>query len=308
MYCNPKQYREFFSSISGAPSMTASRPNILAFIRHVLRDSVEFRKIRESSFGKLFDLPTRQCPVSCKLIHGLLSRQLISKTEFTLWSVFGNDPIRFSLEEFGSITGLNCGEFPAGYDPPDHNSKDANKQKDAHKDPFWRKLIGNYNNITIADLADQLENDHDMSEWRRIRLALIIIVGGVLFASQQVHRPTLRYVKMLENIDAFLDFPWGRELFIHTVRCMKPSMFDKGKPVHDPVGMLVQKLKQETFRLTGFPLALQLLAFRAIPMLQAKIPAPLNEYTIMDLTEPHLPNHPSIDLNEVLLVEDNPEL
>ncbi|KAF8092264.1 hypothetical protein N665_0420s0026 [Sinapis alba] len=147
-----------------------------------------------------------------------------------------------------------------------------------------------------------------MSEWRRIRLALIIIVDGVLIASQQVHRPTLRYVKMLENIHAFLDFPWGRESFIHTVRCMKPPMFDKGKPVHDPVGMLVQKLKQETFRLTGFPLALQLLAFRAIPMLQAKIPAPLNEYTIMDLTEPHLPNHPSIDLNEVLLVEDNPEL
>ncbi|KAF8113485.1 hypothetical protein N665_0049s0001 [Sinapis alba] len=195
------------------------------------------------------------CPVSCKLIHGLLSRQLISKTEYTLWSVFGNNPIRFSLEEFWSITGLNCGEFPAGYDPPDHNSKDANKQKDAHNNSFWR-----------------------------IRLALIIIVDGVLIASQQVHRPTLRYVKMLENVDDFLEFPWGRESFIRTVRCMKPPMFDKGKHAHDPVGMLVQKLKQETFRLTRFPLALQLLAFRAIPMLQSKIPAPFHENTILDLT------------------------
>ncbi|KAF8085183.1 hypothetical protein N665_0677s0013 [Sinapis alba] len=248
------------------------------------------------------------CPVSCKLIHGLLSRQLLSKTEYTLWSVFGNDPIRFSLEEFGSITGLNCGEFPAGYDPPDHNSKDANKQKDAHNNSFWQKLIGNYNNIMIADLANQLENDHAMSERRRIRLALIIIVDGVLIASQQVHRPTLRYVKMLENVDDFLEFPWGRESFIHTVRCMKPPMFDKGKQVHDSVGMLVQKLKQETFRLTRFPLALQLLAFRAIPMLQSKISAPFHEYTIIDLTKPHLPNHPSIDLNEVLLVEENPEV
>ncbi|KAF3601081.1 hypothetical protein F2Q69_00037334 [Brassica cretica] len=69
--------------------------------------------------------------------------------------------------------------------------------------------------------------------------------------------------------------------------------------------MLVLKLKQETFRLTGFPLALQLLAFRAIPMLQSKIHAPSNEQTIMDLTDP---NHPSIELDSVLPVEDNPTL
>uniref|UniRef100_A0A0D3D9T4 Ubiquitin-like protease family profile domain-containing protein n=1 Tax=Brassica oleracea var. oleracea TaxID=109376 RepID=A0A0D3D9T4_BRAOL len=48
---------------------------------------------------------------------------------------------------------------------------------------------------------------------------------------------------------------------------MKPPKFEKGKTVDSPVDMLVLKLKQETFRLTGFPLALQLLAFRAIPML-----------------------------------------
>ncbi|KAF3543133.1 hypothetical protein DY000_02007805 [Brassica cretica] len=98
-----------------------SRSNILAFVRHVLRDSPAFAKIRKSSFGKLFDLPTRQCPVSCKLIHSLLSRQLRCNQEHTLWSVFGKDPLRFSLEEFGTITGLNCRSFPDGYEAPDHN-------------------------------------------------------------------------------------------------------------------------------------------------------------------------------------------
>ncbi|CDY52894.1 BnaCnng23730D [Brassica napus] len=48
---------------------------------------------------------------------------------------------------------------------------------------------------------------------------------------------------------------------------MKPPKFEKGKTVDSPVDMLVLKLKQETFHLTGFPLALQLLAFRAIPIL-----------------------------------------
>ncbi|KAL0843861.1 hypothetical protein Bca101_017107 [Brassica carinata] len=283
-----------------------SRPNILAFFRHILRDSPEFTRIRESSFGKLFDLPARQCPVSCKLIHCLLSHQLLCNQEHTLWSVFGSDPLRFSLEEFGTITGLNCGAFPEWYEAPDPNQKVSKKQKGAHKDAMWKKLIGKYNNITIADLADELENDKEMDEWRRIRLALIIIVDGVLIASQQIHRPTPRYVKMLKDVDAFLEFPWGREAFLHTVRCMKPPKFEKGKPVEDPVGMLVQKLKQESFRLTGFPLALQLLAFKAIPMLQSKIPAPFNELTIMELTEPNLPNYPSIELDSVLQVEHNP--
>ncbi|CAN6810662.1 unnamed protein product, partial [Brassica oleracea] len=253
-----------------------SRPNILAFVRHVLRGSEAFAKIRKSSFRKLFDLPTH--------------------------------PLRFSLEEFGTITGLNCGSFPDGYEAPDHNRKDANKQKGAHKDPLWQKIVGKYDNITIVDLADELEHDHEMDGWRRIRLALIIILDGVLIASQQIHRPTLRYVQMLDDVDAFLEFPWGRESFLHTVRCMKPPKFEKGKTVDSPVDMLVLKLKQETFRLTGFLLALQLLAFRAIPMLLSKIHAPLNDQTIMDLTESNLPNHPSIELDAVLQVEVNPFL
>ncbi|KAL0802849.1 hypothetical protein Bca101_058025 [Brassica carinata] len=257
-----------------------SRPNILAFLRYILRDYPEFTRIRESSFGKLFDLPARQCPVSCKLIHCLLSRQLLCNQEHTLWSVFGSDPLRFSLEEFGTITGLNCGAFPEWYEAPDLNQKVSKKQKGAHKDAMWKKLIGKYNNIAIADLADELENDKEMDE----------------------------YVKMLKDVDASLEFPWGREAFLHTVRCMKPPKFEKGKPVEDPVGMLVQKLKQESFRLTGFPLALQLLAFKAIPMLQSKIPALFNELTIMELTEPNLPNHPSIELDSVLQVEHNPSL
>ncbi|KAL0667228.1 hypothetical protein Bca4012_029932 [Brassica carinata] len=113
---------------------------------------------------------------------------------------------------------------------------------------------------------------------------------------------------MLGDVDAFLEFPWGRDSFLHTVRCMKPPKFEKGKLVEDRVGMLVQKLKQSSFCLTGFPLALQLLAFRAIPMLQSKIPAPPNELTIMELTEPNLPSHPSIELDSVLQVEVNPSL
>ncbi|KAF3546357.1 hypothetical protein DY000_02009171 [Brassica cretica] len=109
---------------------------MLAFVHDVLRGTFEFQTIRDSCFGKLFDLPTRQCPVSCKLIHSLLSRQLIVDDPHTLWTAFSGQPLRFGLQEFGTITGLPCGAFPVGHLPP------KNKRNQALKDQIWKKLIG----------------------------------------------------------------------------------------------------------------------------------------------------------------------
>ncbi|KAH0874661.1 hypothetical protein HID58_072023 [Brassica napus] len=94
-----------------------SSPEILPFLRHVLRDTKEFQIIRESCFGKLFDIPARQCPVSAKLIHSFLTRQLLCLPKNTLWSVFGGNPLRYGLQGFGTVTGLNCASFPEGYHP-----------------------------------------------------------------------------------------------------------------------------------------------------------------------------------------------
>ncbi|KAG5395929.1 hypothetical protein IGI04_017743 [Brassica rapa subsp. trilocularis] len=54
-----------------------SKPDILPFIQHVLRNTEELQYIKNSCFGKLFEFPARQCPVSCKLIHAFLTRQLL---------------------------------------------------------------------------------------------------------------------------------------------------------------------------------------------------------------------------------------
>ncbi|KAH0865819.1 hypothetical protein HID58_083030 [Brassica napus] len=85
-----------------------SSPDLLPFIRNVLRDTPEFETIRRSCFGKLFDLPARQCHVSCKLIHAFLTRQLVCLPKNTLWSAFGGFPFRYGLEEFGTVTSLPC--------------------------------------------------------------------------------------------------------------------------------------------------------------------------------------------------------
>ncbi|KAF2567919.1 hypothetical protein F2Q68_00027641 [Brassica cretica] len=123
-----------------------SSPEILPFLRHVLRDTKESQTIRQSCFGKLFDIPSRQAPISTKLIHSFLSRQLIYGGDHTLFSVFGGNPFRYGLQEFGAVTGLNCSPFTEGYHP------DTAKAVVAGKDVVWQKLFGEKNMITIAEL------------------------------------------------------------------------------------------------------------------------------------------------------------
>uniref|UniRef100_A0A0D3CK87 DUF1985 domain-containing protein n=1 Tax=Brassica oleracea var. oleracea TaxID=109376 RepID=A0A0D3CK87_BRAOL len=148
-----------------------------------------------------------------------------------------------------------------------------------------------------------LETDKTLPSDKRIRLALIMIVDGVLIAHKQVAKPTLHYVHMVDNLDSFLKFPWGHESFLKTITCMKPPT-----DATDPVGALAQVLKQTTYRLTGFALALQLVAMKAIPLLATKIPAPYYNLTLLDLDEGHLPPHGSIHLEDFLTVEADTQL
>ncbi|KAF3558033.1 hypothetical protein F2Q69_00013809 [Brassica cretica] len=231
-----------------------SSPDLLPFIQNVLRRTREFETIRQSCFGKLFHLPVRQCPVSCKLIHSFLTRQ----------------------------TGLPCGSFPEGYHP------DTAKKIVAGRDSVLKSLFGKKEMVTVAQLCRMLETDTNMSGWKKIRIALIIIVDGVLIAHKQKPRPTPRYVRLVENLQKKFPFPWGTESFLKTISCMKPPKFVPIK-CEDPVATLVRKLKQFSFRLQGFPLSLQLVAFRAIPQLMDYIPAPSNSLTVMDLEDGLLP-------------------
>lgn len=76
----------------------------------------------------------------------------------------------------------------------------------------------------------------------------------------------------------------------------------------NPVRALAQVLQQTTYRLTEFPLALQLVALKAIPLLATKIPAPCNNLTLLELQEGHLPQHGSINLEDFLTVEVDPRV
>ncbi|ESQ56030.1 hypothetical protein EUTSA_v10027512mg, partial [Eutrema salsugineum] len=248
-----------------------SKPDILTVVRHVLRDSPELDRILNSSFGGLFNLPANRAPISCKLIQALIARQLVTKHKYELWTVFGGQPLRFSLFEFQSITGLNCSLFEEGYQTP--SSEVSLKEPDL----YWRRWIGD-DVKTTCDIATWLRDDKEMSSDRRIRLALLLIVDCVLF----------------------LNFPWGRESFIKTLWSMRPPTATGAKLKDGPVPLFCKQLQQKSIKLNGFPLVLQLLAFRAIPALLEKLPDPSDRLTILDLSGEGFPNNAAVTLNDVL--------
>ncbi|KFK45083.1 hypothetical protein AALP_AA1G341500 [Arabis alpina] len=158
----------------------------------------------------------------------------------------------------------------------------------------------------------------DMPGWRRLGLALILLVDGVLIARHQKQRtvPTPKYVAMLEDVEAFMRFPWGRESFLRTVKCMVPAKpqsppMSKRKKVvreEDPVADLQKRLQQQTVHLEGFPLALQLLALKAIHALLSLTPDPRDLRTLSDTEATEIPKQTILNIEQVREAENNPKL
>ncbi|CAN6833337.1 unnamed protein product [Brassica oleracea] len=233
--------------------------DFLLCVRDALNGTEEMAMLLRSCFGSLFRLPVRRVLMG-KVIHGMLTRQVLTKKKYELWSVFGGNPFRFSLVEFGEVTGLPCDEFEEGY------SIDYELPATEENYAYWEKLIGPDRDATIGDLVAMVLGDTGMSGSRKLRLCLIIIVDGVLVPTSQIQKPSLKHVNLVKNIKNFFAFQWGRESFAWAIRTMKPGPKVMGK-CEDPNGDFCKKLRQKTLRILGFPLALQLVAFELIPQL-----------------------------------------
>ncbi|KAF8097014.1 hypothetical protein N665_0297s0023 [Sinapis alba] len=276
-----------------------STVDYLLRVKEALKGTPEMEVLAGSSFGGLFKMPARRL-LAGKVIHSLLTRQVVTKKKFEMWPVFGGKPLRFSLAEFGEVTGLPCGEFEEGYTidyqlaPKEENYR------------YWGELIGEKRDVTIEELMRRVETDAEMPGWMKLRLCLLVIVEGVLVAAVQKPKPALKHVERVENLDVFFAFPWGRESFAWTISTMKPGPKVMGK-CEDPNGDLCKKLRQKTVKLVGFPLALQLVAFEAIPKLLEQVVGD-RSVTVLDFPGKSLPQHAGLTLADVQKAEHSTEL
>lgn len=267
---NPNLPARLFSAgllPDGACMNIYSKPEHLGSLVKILEGSEAWDRLMESQFRNLFSLPVARCFHSAKLIHEMLSRQLVTNKKHELWFVYGGFPIRFSIREFHVITGLRCAPFP------------SELEVESHQDPtflsVWNRLFGEKKIVTVSEVVDMLKNDKlagpskRFSTWKILSLDLIIIVDGVIVCSnKKAGRVSPRFVEMLHDLDFFMDYPWGRESFNETIRRLGPFTNEP-----HPFAELKTRLGQHSTCCYGFPLALQLQVCRRI-----KDPADLRNF------------------------------
>lgn len=190
--------RRLFPSDSyprGARLNIYSKASVIGSLVDILRGSDKMETILASQFGKLFSLPASWCANSAKLIHGLLSRQLITNMRREIWKVFRGKPLRFSLREFHIISGLCYSLLP---------SEDVIQAKVSSGSTMWTRLFDPDDGVhSISEVLDMMRNPY-LDNWKLLPLALLVIVDGILICSNKNLKITSDAVAMLGDIDFFL--------------------------------------------------------------------------------------------------------
>ncbi|CAN6829605.1 unnamed protein product [Brassica oleracea] len=87
---------------------------------------------------------------------------------------------------------------------------------------MWKELFETEDeDVTVPDVLRMLEHP-SLPEWKRLPLALIALVDGLLVCGHKLLRVTPAYVEMLEDTRSFLQYPWGREAFVSTLSRLRP--------------------------------------------------------------------------------------
>ncbi|CAA7061277.1 unnamed protein product [Microthlaspi erraticum] len=195
---------------------------------------------------------------SVMFVHYLLSRQLVTKKKYELWWVFSGKPVRYGLSEFALVTGLNCGQVSGA-----ESSQKKKKQKPVkgrqkkkvdkkERGPMWEALFGDFDNPTPAWILDKLLLGKKYKDpLSRFRLALLLIVEGILCPTSGSTNIRKEVVEMVADVDYFLNYPWGRESFLLTVESAKART--------------KEQYVQKTTAIQGFAHAMVLVAASSCP-------------------------------------------
>ena len=82
-------------------------PKLLTNFRQALHAD-EYEELKDSKLGVFIKFKELNFGLASRLVCYMLSFQLNIKKKYELWSLIGPQPVRFSLNEFEHLTGLNC--------------------------------------------------------------------------------------------------------------------------------------------------------------------------------------------------------
>ncbi|ESQ47206.1 hypothetical protein EUTSA_v10028061mg [Eutrema salsugineum] len=214
----------------------------------------EWEEIYKSPLGVFLKFHDLDFGWASRLVHHMLTFQIVCKQRYEIWSLIGTTPVRFSLHEFEEITGLNCGYVD------DLALTDLALVDDMRA--FW-ELMG-----VVAESGPSttkiIEACSNCSSWSRddsLRLGYLGIYAGFIVATRPGSSTNVNHARLVMDLEGFKEFPWGRIAFQHLIKSVKEK--DLSKNIH----------------IEGFVQALQVWVYYALPDFAAEFGEPLPNVT-----------------------------
>ncbi|KAH0929149.1 hypothetical protein HID58_014876, partial [Brassica napus] len=211
-----------------------SKATIIGSIVKLLKGTPELDKL----------LGIARCLNSAKLVHSLVSRQLVMLLKYELWFLFADNPLQFSLREFGDITGLKCdpivGNVVIESSPLTVFEDESGVRK------MWKNLFVTEDVDVRVPKVLQMLAEPQLHVWKRFPLALIALVDCLIVCGHNQLRVTPSYVRMVENPETFLEYSWGREAFLTTLSRLTPPAAASPSAKAKSLEVMRVWLKQQT--------------------------------------------------------------
>nr|VDD01085.1 unnamed protein product [Brassica oleracea] len=182
----------------------------------------DLEMLNESQFRRVLQMGSHT--FSVMFLHYCLSRQLVTAKENELWWIFIGKPIRYAIQDFALVTGLNCGDGVGltgeAAEKGIGRGKASGKGKSSMS--IWDDLFRGEEKPTPGWIMERLvKGKKYKGRLTRLRLSLLVLVEGILCPTCGTTKIRPEIVSMLGDLVAFLKYPWGRESFILTVRSTK---------------------------------------------------------------------------------------
>ncbi|XP_050222205.2 uncharacterized protein LOC126672300 [Mercurialis annua] len=216
--------------------------DIISEIKSTL-NAGELEMFRQCCFGYLIDIP--EITMQNQIIHCLLLREVVQLNKSELWFEVGGCRLKFGIEEFALVSGLNCQGDSSKYGYP----KVANG--------LYDKYFSGLQSVSKQTLQDLFLSRRWDSEEDGFKLAFMHFLHNFLLASPNTARIPLKDFDVVDSAD-FNDYPWGVDVF----KCTFDSLATKA--VLTP-GCLKAEDNAYHYRLNGFPYVLQCWFYECCP-------------------------------------------
>lgn len=264
--CVSEQNRKY---IHPQGDFTLSRVNSLSYLKIIqqIKEGFndEYLKIfKKTSIGHLLDMePTK---LNGAIINSLLRRvieTLVGDDPDSMYFCIGGKVVKYGIWESALATGLSF-----------KGSDVIHSRGCAGSELINKYFLGN-KSIKLEELSRKFDSVEQSAD--KAKLGLVLLLQGVLMGGEYGKDVNLAYFHMVENIEKFNKFPWGKLCQRRMLRCFRIAVsgkkeveqIGKGKPNAISKSAIAGPGSFKSwYNLYGFPYAFQVWAFEIIPILR----------------------------------------